>query len=106
MGIPSASYSITMRVALSGATDIPEIATAVSKAGGLVTALDVVEPIDGRMVIDVTCNAIDEQHAELIGSAVEAVKDAHVHAISDRTFLHAPRGHDRGGAQGSLEDSR
>ena len=34
MGIPSASYSITMRVALSGATDIPEIATAVSKAGG------------------------------------------------------------------------
>jgi malate dehydrogenase (oxaloacetate-decarboxylating) len=39
------------------------------------------------MVIDVTCNAIDEQHAELIGSAVEAVKDANVHAISDRTFL-------------------
>jgi len=87
MSTPSASYSITMRVALSRATDIPEIALAVSKAGGLVTALDVVEPIDGRMVIDVTCNAIDEQHAELIGSAVEAVKDAHVHAISDRTFL-------------------
>ena len=42
----------------------------------LATALDVVEPIDGRMVIDVTCNAIDEQHAEVIGAAVEAVKDA------------------------------
>ncbi|MGH3733129.1 MAG: NAD-dependent malic enzyme [Acidimicrobiales bacterium] len=87
MSIPSASYSITMRVALSSAADIPAIATAVSEAGGLVTALDVVEPIDGRMVIDVTCNATDELHAELIGSAVEAVKRAHVHAISDRTFL-------------------
>jgi malate dehydrogenase (oxaloacetate-decarboxylating) len=87
MSIPSASYSITMRVALTSASEIPTIATAVSEAGGLVTALDVVEPIDGRMVIDVTCNATDEQHAELIGSSVEAVKGAHVHAISDRTFL-------------------
>jgi malate dehydrogenase (oxaloacetate-decarboxylating) len=87
MSIPSASYSITMRVALTSASEISTIATAVSEAGGLVTALDVVEPIDGRMVIDVTCNATDEQHAELIGSSVEAVKGAHVHAISDRTFL-------------------
>lgn len=87
MSIPSASYSITMRVALNSASDIPMIAAAVSEAGGLVTALDVVEPIDGRMVIDVTCNATDEHHAEQIEAVVEAVKGAHVHAMSDRTFL-------------------
>jgi malate dehydrogenase (oxaloacetate-decarboxylating) len=87
MSIPSASYSITMRVALDSASDIPTIASAVSAAGGLVTALDVVEPIEGRLVIDVTCNATDEEHAEVLGATVNAVEGAHVHAISDRTFL-------------------
>jgi malate dehydrogenase (oxaloacetate-decarboxylating) len=87
MSIPSASYSITMRVALDSASDIPGIASAVSGAGGLVTALDVVEPIEGRLVIDVTCNASDEGHAEVLGATVNAVEGAHVHAISDRTFL-------------------
>ncbi len=87
MSMPSASYSITMRVALDSASDIPSIASAVSGAGGLVTALDVVEPIEGRLVIDVTCNATDEDHAEVLGATVDAVEGAKVHAISDRTFL-------------------
>jgi malate dehydrogenase (oxaloacetate-decarboxylating) len=87
MSIPSASYSITMRVALDSASDIPSIASAVSGAGGLVTALDVVEPIEGRLVIDVTCNATDEGHAEVLGAMVNSVQGAKVHAISDRTFL-------------------
>jgi malate dehydrogenase (oxaloacetate-decarboxylating) len=76
-----------MRVALNSASDIPAIASAISAAGGLVTALDVVEPIEGRLVIDVTCNATDEGHAEVLGATVDAVEGAHVHAISDRTFL-------------------
>jgi malate dehydrogenase (oxaloacetate-decarboxylating) len=87
MSVPSASYSITMRVALDSASDIPAIASAISGANGLVTALDVVEPIEGRMVIDVTCNAIDDEHAEVLGATVDSVKGAHVQAISDRTFL-------------------
>ena len=100
MSIPSASYSITMRVALTSASDIPTIATAVSEAGGLVTALDVVEPIDGRMVIDVTCNATDEQHAELIGTSVE-VGEGRARPRDKRPDVpHAPRWHDRDGAEG------
>src|ERR1017187_3047436 len=87
MSMPSASYSITMRVALDSASDIPSIASAVSGAGGLVTALDVVEPIEGRLVIDVTCNATDEGHAEVLGATVNAVEGAKVYAISDRTLL-------------------
>ena len=87
MSMPSASYSITMRVALDSASDLPAIASAVSAAGGLVMALDVVEPIEGRMVVDVTCNAVDEGHAEVIKAAVDVVEGVDVRAISDRTFL-------------------
>jgi malate dehydrogenase (oxaloacetate-decarboxylating) len=87
MSMPSASYSITMRVALDSASDLPSIASAVSAAGGLVMALDVVEPIEGRMVVDVTCNATDEDHAEVLKAAVDVVDGADVRAVSDRTFL-------------------
>ena len=87
MSTPSASYSITMRVVLSDGSIIPTIATTVSSAGGLVTALDVVEPIEGHMVIDITCNASDEGHANQLGAQVDAVNGARVHFISDRTFL-------------------
>jgi malate dehydrogenase (oxaloacetate-decarboxylating) len=76
-----------MRVALDSASDLPSIASAVSAAGGLVMALDVVEPIEGRMVVDVTCNATDEDHAEVLKAAVDVVDGADVRAVSDRTFL-------------------
>ena len=87
MSIPSASYSVTMRVAVDNASLIGSVATAVSDAGGAVTALDVVEPNGSHMVIDITCNAVDDGHAELLKAAVEAVEGAGVLAISDRTFL-------------------
>jgi malate dehydrogenase (oxaloacetate-decarboxylating) len=76
-----------MRVAVDNATLIGSVATAVSDAGGAVTALDVVEPSAKRMVVDITCNAIDDGHAELLKAAVDAVEGANVQAISDRTFL-------------------
>ena len=83
MSIPSASYSVTMRVALDNASLIGSVAT----AGGAVTALDVVEPNGSHMVVDITCNAVDDGHAELLKAAVAAVPGASVQAISDRTFL-------------------
>jgi malate dehydrogenase (oxaloacetate-decarboxylating) len=87
MSVPSASYSVTMRVQLDSASNIGAISNAVSDAGGLVTALDVVEPIEGRMIVDLTCNAVDDGHAEVLRSTVDTVEGAHVIAISDRTFL-------------------
>ena len=87
MSIASASYSVTMRVGLDHASCIGEVATAVSDLGGVVTALDVVEPNGRHMVVDITCNAIDDEHAELLKAEVELVEGAHVQAISDRTFL-------------------
>jgi malate dehydrogenase (oxaloacetate-decarboxylating) len=76
-----------MRVAVDNASLIGSVATAVSDAGGAVTALDVVEPNGSHMVVDITCNAVDDGHAELLKAAVAAVQGASVQAISDRTFL-------------------
>ncbi len=87
MSMPSASYSVTMRVVLENASDIASASTAVANVGGLVTALDIGEPSEGRMVVDLTCNAIDDGHADALRRAVDELQGAKVLAMSDRTFL-------------------
>src|SRR5487761_1899862 len=87
MSMPSASYSVTMRVALESASDIGDTATTIAKAGGLVTAIDIGEPHEGHMKVDFTCNAVDEGHADRLRGAVDAMGGAHVQVMSDRTFL-------------------
>ena len=87
MSHPSASYSVTMRVSLENSSAIAAISRAVSDIGGLVTALDVADPIGGRMIVDLTCNASDDDHAQRLEAAVNGVDGAHVRVMSDRTFL-------------------
>jgi len=88
MGVPSASYSITIRVHLGAdPRGIGRITTAVGEAAGTVVAVDIVESHPELLVVDLTCNAADAAHAEAITRAVEAVDGAHVHKTSDRTFL-------------------
>jgi malate dehydrogenase (oxaloacetate-decarboxylating) len=92
MGIPSASYSITMRVRLGAdPLGIGRITTAVGEAAGSVVAVDIVESHPDSLVIDLTCNAADARHAEAITRAVGEVDGARVHAVSDRNlrFLHS-----------------
>ena len=43
-----------------------QLTTAVTRAGGSLTALDVVESHHDSMVVDVTCDATDSDHAERI----------------------------------------
>jgi len=52
-----------------------------------VTALDVAESHPDRLVVDVSCNASDGEHAEQITGALDAVGGVHVRKVSDRTFL-------------------
>jgi malate dehydrogenase (oxaloacetate-decarboxylating) len=88
MGIPSASYSITMRVHLGAdPLGIGRITTAVGEAAGTVVAVDIVESHPDRLVVDLTCNAVDARHADAITKAVGIIQDAEVRAVSDRTFL-------------------
>ena len=66
---------------------IGQVTTAIGVAGGSVSAVDIVEPHTDLLVVDVTVNASDEAHATSIRAAVDATDGAHVHKVSDRTFL-------------------
>jgi malate dehydrogenase (oxaloacetate-decarboxylating) len=88
MPSPSPGYSITLRVqAPTSAASTAELSLAVGKAGGVLTALDVVESHYDRIVVDVTCNASDADHADAITEAVAALEGVTVGKVSDRTFL-------------------
>ncbi len=88
MAATTSSYSITMR--LHTAPDhgvVGAVATAIAKAGGIVTAIDVTESRHDRLVLDVTCSASDSEHAQVLVAAVDAVEHIEVYKVSDRTFL-------------------
>jgi malate dehydrogenase (oxaloacetate-decarboxylating) len=88
MSVPSPGYSITVRVeAPASAGSTGELATAIGGAGGALTALDVVESHHDRMVVDVTIDAVDVAHADVITTAIGAVAGIEVRKVSDRTFL-------------------
>ncbi len=84
----SASYGITVRVyAPPSSSVVGELATAVGQAGGLVTAIDVSESRADRVTVDVSCSAVNGEHAGEIVDALRAVPTVTVHRVSDRTFL-------------------
>jgi malate dehydrogenase (oxaloacetate-decarboxylating) len=81
------SNSITVRLDVPAGGPVSQLTTAVERAGGVVTALDVTSSGHDRLRIDVTCAASDTAHAEAIVEALRALPDVHVHKVSDRTFL-------------------
>jgi len=86
--LPSAGYSITVRVsAPADPNAVGRLTTAVGVAGAVVTALDVVESHPDRIVIDITCDTADGGHAERVAEALRAVDGVEVRKVSDRTFL-------------------
>jgi malate dehydrogenase (oxaloacetate-decarboxylating) len=87
--LPNASYAITLRLHLHGddPRTVGRVTTAIGEAGGGVTAMDFVEGAGERLVLDVTVNAGDSDHAERITARVDALDDVTVHKVSDRTFL-------------------
>ena len=88
MASTSPGYGITIRVdGPASAQPVSEITQAILAAGASITALDVVESVLDRVVIDVTCDAIDAEHAEAITTALSANKNLNVRKVSDRTFL-------------------
>ena len=87
MATTSPGYSITLRVEVTDSNATALVTTAVAAAGGTLTALDVVESHGSRLVVDVTGDAIDADHAARITAAVEQVPGVTVRNVSDRTFL-------------------
>jgi len=88
MSTPSPGYAVTLRVELPTSADSTGgLTAAVSNAGAVLTALDVVESTHNSIVVDVTCNATDEDHAKRITESISKLDGAQVKKVSDRTFL-------------------
>jgi malate dehydrogenase (oxaloacetate-decarboxylating) len=88
MASTSPGYGITIRV--EGSPDVNPVAlatTVITGAGATITALDVVESLLEKVVIDITCDTIDAEHAEQITAAISLNSDLTVRKVSDRTFL-------------------
>ena len=74
-GVPSVSYSITVRLEVpAGGRAVSLLTTAVEQAGGVVTALDVTASGHERVRIDVTCAARDTEHADQLVAAMQQVE--------------------------------
>ncbi|WP_219416698.1 NAD-dependent malic enzyme [Pseudonocardia nigra] len=85
---PSPGYSVTIRVsAPTSPRATSDLTAAVAAAGGALTALDVAESHSDRIVVDLTCDAVDADHAGRLSEALAAVPGVEVHKVSDRTFL-------------------
>ncbi len=88
MANPSPGNSITLRVeAPSSFSATSELAAAVGAAGAAITALDVTESHHETLVVDVTCNTTDDDHANRVKDALNALDGVTVRNVSDRTFL-------------------
>ena len=88
MASNSPGYAITLRVEVSPeSSSTANLAQAVIDTGAALTALDVVESSHERMVVDVTCDTSDPDHADRVTAAITAIPGAKVRKVSDRTFL-------------------
>ncbi|MGB3682372.1 MAG: malic enzyme-like NAD(P)-binding protein [Rubrobacteraceae bacterium] len=86
--IPSASYSMTVRVEFPHtAGSLGKILTTVGEAGGMVGAVDIVRMRQESTVRDITVNASDSEHGQQVVQAVDDLPDVEVVNVSDRTFL-------------------
>ena len=88
MASTSPGYGITIRV--EGAPELHPVAlitSTITSAGATITALDVVESLLEKVVVDVTCDTIDANHAQEIHGALSAHDGLTVRKVSDRTFL-------------------
>ncbi len=88
MASTSPGYGITIRV--EGSPDlqpVAQITSALAAAGATITALDVVESLLDRVVIDVTCDTVNADHADEITESLNKIAGLVVRKVSDRTFL-------------------
>jgi malate dehydrogenase (oxaloacetate-decarboxylating) len=86
--LPSAGFSITIRVGVTAeASAVGRLTTAVGEAGAITTALDVVDSDHVRVIADLTCDTADSAHADQVVEALERLDGVQVRKVSDRTFL-------------------
>ena len=88
MPVPGPGYAITARVEVpASASAAGDLTVAIGEVGGVVTAFDVVESHTATLVVDISCNALNEDHGREITDALDALSGVRVRKVSDRTFL-------------------
>jgi malate dehydrogenase (oxaloacetate-decarboxylating) len=88
MASTSPGYGITIRV--EGSPELQPVAlvtATITQAGATITALDVVESDLEKVVVDITCDTVDKDHAQEIHDSLSAHSGLTVRKVSDRTFL-------------------
>jgi malate dehydrogenase (oxaloacetate-decarboxylating) len=85
---PSAQYRLTIRVRVDDAHGMVGILTgAISDAGGMVGAVDLVDVEGSQSIRDIVVDASDRDHWERIIAAIDALRGVQVIDATDRTFL-------------------
>jgi len=85
---PSAQYRLTIRIELDDIQGIlGQVTEAISAAGAVLCAVDVVEAEGNVSLRDVVVDANDPEHWQQILAAIAAIEGARVIDTTDRTFL-------------------
>lgn len=88
MSSPSASYSITLRLALANQPGVlARVLTAIGERGGNVGAVDLVDAHDDVFIREITVDTSNDEHTRLITGALDNLEGVEVLEVSDRTFL-------------------
>jgi malate dehydrogenase (oxaloacetate-decarboxylating) len=84
---PSASFSITLRVAIDNREGtVGRVAAAITEAGGEITAMDITGSQDDYTIREITVSARDQEHYRGICGSVSQIKGAKLLDTTDRTF--------------------
>ena len=86
--LPSASYSLTVRLQITNKPGmLGRVASAIGDAGGDIGAVDLVESGRDRITRDLTIKARDSEHGQEIVNRLRRLAGVRVINVSDRTFL-------------------
>ena len=85
---PSASYAVTVRLSIANRPGmLGKVASVIGRAGGDIGAVDLVETSRDRVLRDITINARDDVHGQMVVDRLRRLPAVRVINVSDRTFL-------------------
>jgi malate dehydrogenase (oxaloacetate-decarboxylating) len=88
IAVPSASYSLTVRLEILNRPGmLGKVTSAIGKGGGDIGAIDLVQVGKTTVTRDITFKARDDRHGAQVVDRVRAVPGVKVINVSDRTFL-------------------
>jgi malate dehydrogenase (oxaloacetate-decarboxylating) len=88
MTTPSASHSLTVRLTIQNRPGmLGKVTSAISRAGGDIGGIDLIQPGGKVRTRDITFNARDEGHGQAIVTGLGRIRGVRVLHVSDRTFL-------------------